>query len=235
MDERIALVTGSNKGIGFELVRQLARAGVTVILSARSEERGRNAQARLADEGLVVDFHPLDVTEPATIQGMADYIAQRHGRLDILVNNAGILPDEDAGATILNVDPALVLRVFETNTLGSLRVTRQLAPLLQNSGDARVLNVSSGLGQLSDMESAYPAYSVSKTALNAVTRQLASALGSSGVRVNAICPGWVRTDMGGPGAERSPEESVRGIIPLLLDPAEKRTGHFMRDGVDIPW
>ncbi len=235
MDARVALVTGGNKGIGLELVRQLARAGVSTVLSARNQQRGQDAQERLAAEGLIVDFLPLDVTDPLSIRRAADYIAERYGRLDILVNNAGILPDEDTAASVLEVDPALVVRVFETNALGPLRVTQQLAPLLKKSDRARVINVSSGLGQLSDMESAYPAYSISKTALNAVTRQFAAAFRGSGVTVNTICPGWVRTDMGGSNAERSPEASVQGILPLLLDEGETRTGHFMRDGVDIPW
>lgn len=233
--DKIAVVTGSNKGIGLELVRQLAKAGVQTVLTARSEQRGQEAQAKLKGEGLNVDFHQLDVLDPTSIKQLGDYLAERYGKVDILVNNAGILPDEDTGVNALSVSPALVLLVFQTNTLGPLMVAQQLAPLLKKSGRGRIINVSSGLGQLNDMESGYPAYSISKTALNAVTRQLAAAFRESGVTVNSICPGWVRTDMGGSNAERSTEQSVAGILPLLLDENERRTGHFMRDGQDIPW
>ena len=234
-EAKIAVVTGSNKGIGLELVRQLAKAGVRTVLTARSEARGKEAQQTLKGEGLDVDFIRLDVADEHSIRAFAQALEEKYAKVDILVNNAGIMSDEDSEFNITNIPLEAVRNVLETNTIGPLMLTQTLVPLLKKSGQARVVNVSSGLGQLSEMEASYPAYSVSKTALNAVTKQFASALKSDGVTVNTICPGWVRTDMGGDNAERSTEQSVKGILPLLLDASEKRTGHFMRDAQDIDW
>jgi NAD(P)-dependent dehydrogenase (short-subunit alcohol dehydrogenase family) len=233
MMERIALITGGNRGIGLELARQLARAGVKVIITARQDERGRQAVAQLADEGLTVDFIPMDVTNDHAVAQAAKAVTARYGRLDMLINNAGVFcnPEE----TALSVTPESLIQVMDTNTFGPLRVTQWMAPLLRLSGNARVINISSGMGQLCEMDNAYPAYAVSKTALNAITRILAAELRPNGVTVNAVCPGWVRTDMGGPDATRSPEDAVAGILPLLLDEDERRTGQFLRDGKSIPW
>lgn len=233
MADKVALVTGANKGIGFELVRRLAQQGIRVVLASRDVGRGEQAQASLAKEGLDVDVIQLDVSQRDSIERAAEELAKRYKKLDILVNNAGIFAE--GAETGLTVTPEVIKQVMDTNTFGPLLLTQKLFPLLKASGQARVLNVSSGLGQLNDMENAYPSYSISKTALNAVTRILAAELAPYQIMVNTICPGWVRTDMGGPNAERSVEESVAGILPLLIDPAERRTGHFMRDGQDIPW
>lgn len=231
--EKVALVTGGNKGIGFELVRQLAKNGVRVILTARDTQRGKAAQAKLQAEGLTVDFLPLDVTQPASMDSAVKTLEERYGKLDILVNNAGILPDEEMSG--LTVPAQTVREVFETNTLGPLQLSQKLTPLLKKGQQARIMNISSGLGQLNDMEGGYPAYRISKTSLNAVTRILAAELSPYNISVNAVCPGWVRTDMGGAGATRSPEESMAGILPVLLSESNAVNGQLLRDGVPIPW
>jgi NAD(P)-dependent dehydrogenase (short-subunit alcohol dehydrogenase family) len=231
--QKIALVTGGNKGIGLALVRQLAKSGAKAILSARDETRGLSAQAQLADEGFQVDCIKLDVTNQASVQASAELLRNRYGRLDVLINNAGILPDADS--SVLTIAPETVQAVFTTNTLGPMMVTQAMLPLLQESADARVINISSGLGQLSGMTGGYPAYRVSKAALNALTRIMAAELQNTRVTVNAVCPGWVRTDMGGPNAERSPEESAMSIVAWVLADASRPTGMFLRDGKVLDW
>jgi NAD(P)-dependent dehydrogenase (short-subunit alcohol dehydrogenase family) len=233
--DTIALVTGSNKGLGFELIRQLSRAGITAILSARNESAGKEACRKLQAEGLPVNFVRLDVTDPVSISAAAEFIRNTYGKLDILINNAGILPDEDSEASGLHVSPDLVRRVFETNTLGPLQVCQAMIPLIRLSSAGRILNISSGLGSLNDMDRGYPAYRISKAALNAVTRILAAELIGTGITVNSICPGWVQTDMGGPNAERTPAQSEAGIIPVLLSKQDRPNGEFLRDGKPIPW
>lgn len=232
---KVALVTGSNKGIGLELVRQLAKAGVTTILTARNEAQGSAAQAQLQQEGLTVEFLPVDVTNLISIRAAAARIEQHYGKLDILVNNAGILPDEDSESNALIIAPDIVRQVFETNTLGPLQTSQVMLPLLRKSANGKIINISSGMGSLSEMDGGYPAYRISKAALNAVTRILASDLQGSAITVNSVCPGWVKTDMGGPNAERSPERSVNGILPLLLSDDGGPNGQFLRDGKPIPW
>jgi NAD(P)-dependent dehydrogenase (short-subunit alcohol dehydrogenase family) len=234
-DQSVALVTGSSKGIGFELVRQLALAGITTILSARNSSAGQDACRKLQAEGHSVNFVSLDVTDPASISAAAEFIRQHYGKLDILINNAGILPDEDSEASILSVAPDLVRRVFETNTMGALQVCQAMIPLLRLSSAGRILNISSGLGSLNDMDRGYPSYRISKAALNAVTRILAAELTGTDITINAICPGWVQTDMGGPNAERTPAQSVAGIMPVLLSKKDRPNGEFLRDGKPIPW
>jgi NAD(P)-dependent dehydrogenase (short-subunit alcohol dehydrogenase family) len=233
---KVALVTGGNKGIGFAIAEQLAQAGVQTILGARDEDKGKQALEALRKKGLQnVAFVQLDVTDAQDIQHTVDTLSNRYGHLDILVNNAGILPDEDSEARGIEVDPDTMQKVFETNTLAPLRLTQALIPLIKKSESGRIVNISSGLGALHDMDGGYLAYRVSKTALNAITRVLAAELQNSGVTVNAVCPGWVRTDMGGPNASRSPEESAAGIVPLLIDDAPGHTGQFLRDGQPIEW
>jgi NAD(P)-dependent dehydrogenase (short-subunit alcohol dehydrogenase family) len=232
-DRKIAVVTGGNKGIGLELSRQLAKAGVQVVLTARNATRGRKAQEQLHREGLDMDFHPLDVNDEETMKTLAADLAQQYGKLDYLVNNAGIF--SDPSDTILTLRPETAKTVLDTNTFGPMLMVQHMLPLLKKAGRARVLNISSGLGQLNDMAGDYPAYSLSKTALNAVTRMQAAELANFNITVNCLCPGWVRTDMGGSNAERSPEEAVSTIVPLLLDETDNRTGMFLRDGNPIPW
>jgi NAD(P)-dependent dehydrogenase (short-subunit alcohol dehydrogenase family) len=230
---RIALVTGANRGIGFEVCRQLARAGVRVILTARNADAGPRAAAKLQREGLDVVFHSLDVTDVESVTAARQWVERESGRLDILVNNAGI--DLDDGGSVFDVSPDLVQQTFDTNTIGPLRMCQAFVPLMRQQNYGRVVNVSSGSGQLTDMGGTTAAYAMSKTALNALTRIVADEVSAYNIKVNSVCPGWVRTDMGGPSAPRSVEQGADGIIWLALLPDDGPSGGFFRDRKPVPW
>ena len=198
--DNVALVTGANKGIGHEITRQLGERGFHVLVGARNVEAGKQAVASLQKGGASVEFIRIDVNDLASIQAAAKTVAAKTDHLDVLVNNAAIMEDKN---DIVSVDDDTLLRTLTTNTLGPLRVTQAFLPLLLKSPRASVINISSGLGQLSDMADTYPAYSISKTALNAVTRQFAPPLRDKGVPVNPPCPGRVKTEMSGPTAPRT--------------------------------
>jgi NAD(P)-dependent dehydrogenase (short-subunit alcohol dehydrogenase family) len=235
--ERIALVTGANKGIGFEVVRQLARKGFHVLLGARSEKAGQAAAEKLRTEGVKEDygeitFLKIDVSKPDSIRRAAEEFSRKSDRLDALVNNAGILLDDDKD--VLTMTPEIFERTLRTDTLGALLVSQAFAPLLKKSDAPRIVNVSSGGGQLTDGADGWaPAYCISKTALNGVTVQLAAALPN--FAVNSVCPGWVRTDMGGSNATRSISEGASGIVWLACEAPQNQTGKFFRDRKVIPW
>lgn len=232
--EKTALVTGANKGIGLEIVRQLARAGFRVFLTARSRQRGEETAHKLQEDGLNVEFLQLDVTDETSIEQLAKELASRIDRLDVLVNNAGILLDAP-NASVLEVEADVIGQTLQTNTLGPLRLIQKLVPLLANSDAGKVINVSSGGGQLADMGDWAPAYSLSKTALNAVTGMMAAALKDKHIAVNSICPGWVRTDMGGSSAPRSVEQGADTVTWLATEAPSDLTGKFLRDRTVIPW
>ena len=233
-EPKTALVTGANKGIGREVARQLAARGYRVFLGARRPEAGRKAAAELAAGGGAVEFLAIDIADEAGIARAAQELAGRTDHLDVLVNNAGIL--EDGDASVREVAAGVVRRTFATNALGPLLVTQALLPLLLKApAGARVINVSSGAGALHDMTSWAPAYSISKTALNAVTRQFAAVLRTHPVAVNSACPGWVRTDMGGAGATRTVEQGADTIVWLATDAPASLTGKFVRDRKVIEW
>ena len=234
MAARIAVVTGASKGIGFEICRQLAQRGVNVVLTGRDPGRGRKAVSSLQREGLNVVFHALDVVDPKQIRKPADYMARSHGRCDILVNNAGILVDK-RGASVLDVALGTVRTTFETNFYAPLRISQVLMPLMRDRGYGRIVNLSSGLGQLEGMGDGTPAYRVSKAALNALTLMFASATKGSGILVNSTCPGWVRTDMGGASATRSVEKGAETAVWLAMLPDHGPTGGFFRDRKPIAW
>jgi NAD(P)-dependent dehydrogenase (short-subunit alcohol dehydrogenase family) len=239
-DKRIAVVTGANRGLGFETARQLARTGVRVILTSRSAGKGQVAAEALQDEGLDVLFHPLDVTIVHSMADLGAFIHSRCGRLDILVNNAGVYLDsrgpEDANNTsVLNVSLHTLEATFKVNLYGPILLAQELVPLMKQRQYGRIVNVSSGLGQLSDMGGLWPAYRISKTALNALTRILAAETAGHNILVNSVCPGWVRTDMGGPGADRAPEQAVDSIIWAATLPDDGPTGGFFRDRRPMPW
>ena len=231
--ESVALVTGANRGIGFEVVRQLARMGFSVVLGSRDEGRGEEAAGELAREGLKVYAGRLDVTDEGSVEDLRRWIEERFGRLDVLVNNAAILYDTWQRAENANFDT--VREAFETNTLGAWRVSKTFVPLLRASGRGRIVNVSSESGSLASMGGGTPAYSVSKAALNALTRMLADELRRERVLVNSVCPGWVATEVGGPSAPRTPEEGARGIVWAATLPEGGPTGGFFRDGEQLPW
>jgi NAD(P)-dependent dehydrogenase (short-subunit alcohol dehydrogenase family) len=231
-NQPVIVVTGGNRGIGFEVCRQLARRGAQVVLTARQPEPGAEAVKRLEAEKLLVQFHPLNVTDPAGAAALRDHLQRTFGRLDVLINNAGIFSKQDGPG--LDVKLETVRTTLETNTLAPMQLAQTLAPLLKRGSAARIVNVSSGLGALSDMEGGYAAYRVSKTALNAVTCILAAELRGA-VAVNAVCPGWVKTDMGGANAEREVPQGAAGIVWMALDAPQDLTGKFVRDRKVIPW
>lgn len=226
----IALVTGANKGIGLEVVRQLATLGWRVFLTGRSLPSVRKAASSLGPSVIPV---PLDITSRISIEAAYSATSQAVTHLDVLINNAGIL-DHDEGS-IFELRPQRLQRMFETNTIGALLVTQTFLPLLRKSQSARIINVSSGAGQLSEKGTWAPAYSISKTALNGVSSQLAAALAGSNIAVNSVCPGWVKTDMGGDEAPRSVEEGADTIVWLATESPQSMTGLFIKDRKPIPW
>jgi len=229
---KTALITGANKGIGREVARQLAARGFHVFIGARNARAGRTAAQDLATEGGKTTFLEIDVSDDENVKTAAREFAKQSDHLDVLVNNAGVIVDGDDG--ILKISDDILRKTIETNTLGALRVMRAFKPLLSKSKEPRVINVSSGGGQLTDGADGWaPAYCISKTALNGVTSQLATALPE--FAINSVCPGWVRTDMGGANATRSVEQGADTIIWLATDAPQKLSGKFLRDRKEIPW
>jgi NAD(P)-dependent dehydrogenase (short-subunit alcohol dehydrogenase family) len=229
---KIALVTGANRGIGLEVCRQLASLGYTVILSSRNEEKGKKALQQIQSSGDLV-YYPLDVNDEQSIASMLGWVKSRYGRLDILVNNAGI--NYDTWHTALKADLQESHETIEANLFGPWRMCQAFIPLMQQGGYGRVVNVSSGAGALNGMGGGTPAYSMSKAALNVLTIKLAANTISDNILVNTVCPGWVRTDMGGANAPRSVEEGAKGIVWAATLENDGPSGKFFRDGKPIAW
>lgn len=230
---RIALVTGANRGIGFEVCRQLAEKDFVVLLTARDTEKAQTTAGKLANAG-GVEALPLDVADVRSIEAAVGEVAERYGRLDVLINNAGINYDTWETAENADIDDTVV-ETIRTNLLGPWRVCQAFLPLLQKSRASRVVNVSSESGSLAHMGAGPPAYQVTKAALNALTRTLAGELRHAHILVNAVCPGWVATEMGGAGAPRSLEEGAAGIVWAATLPQNGPTGGFFRDRKPLPW
>ena len=226
---KVALVTGGNRGIGLETARQLAELGFTVLIGVRDLAKGGVAAKKLGGK---VEAIELDVAAPEAAAFAAAEVGRRFGRLDVLVNNAAIHYDPSARA--LEPDWTVIREAFETNVFGAWRVAVAFAPLLSASGHGRLVNVSSEGGSLASMGAGAPAYSTSKATLNALTRILAAELRGAGVLVNSICPGWVATDMGGPGG-RPVAQGAAGIVWAATLPDDGPTGGFFRDGKRLPW
>lgn len=230
--DTIALVTGANRGIGLEVVRQLAQRGMHVILGARNLAQGEIAAQALTQEGLSVFPRQLDVTDQRSTDRLYANVTSDFGRLDILVNNAAILYDTWQQGITADLD--VVHTALETNLFGAWRMCETFLPLLRQSHAGRIVNVSSEGGSLASMGGGTPAYSVSKASLNALTRILASELAGTSILVNAICPGWVATDMGGPGG-RPVSQGAAGIVWAATLPDDGPTGGFFRDGKSLSW
>lgn len=229
---RIALVTGANRGLGLETARRLHEAGLEVYLGCRDERDGQLAAQRIGPRASAI---ALDVRDTKSVDAAIDAILSRHAKLDVLVNNAGIIPKGQRELDSLDTPPELLAEAIDTNTIGAFRVARKAIPVMKAMGYGRVVNVSSGMGQLEGMEGGYLSYRLSKTALNALTACLAKELEGANVLINAVCPGWVKTDMGGPGAARTVEQGADGIVWAALLPDGGPTGGFFRDKKPIAW
>ena len=234
MDRKIAVVTGANRGIGFEICRQLAAKGISVVLTSRDEAKGRMAVAKLRSQGLEIEFYQLDVTDVSGIQRLGGFLERKYGAADILVNNAGIMADAK-GTGMLGVQLQIIRTTMETNVYGPLILCQVLIPLMRKKNYGRIVNISSGLGQLSEMGGGTPAYRMSKTALNALTRTLAAELKGTNILVNSVCPGWVKTDMGGPNAVKTVAEGADTAVWLATLPDGGASGGFYRDRKVISW
>ncbi|WP_342628404.1 SDR family oxidoreductase [Nguyenibacter vanlangensis] len=238
---RIALVTGANKGIGLEIARQLAQAGVFVIIGARDPGRARAAVENLSSQGLAAQSVPIDVDDQATIAAAVETIGAQHGKLDILVNSAGIVDVEDGPPTVSS--PEAVRRIMDTNFIGALAVTQAMLPLLRRSSAGRIVNLSSSLGSLTlngDPSSPYYSarligYNASKAALNMLTVQLSAELRGTPIVVNSVSPGYVKTDLTGHNGFMTPEEGAKLPVEYALLGEDAVSGRFAGPGGETPW
>jgi NAD(P)-dependent dehydrogenase (short-subunit alcohol dehydrogenase family) len=229
--QRVALVSGGNRGLGREVARRLAEDGCAVVIGSRDLGKGRAAAAELGEN---VSACGLDVTDSESIESCIQEIDDAHGRLDVLVNNAGV---EGGGwrTDATDVDLDEVRDTLETNLFGAWKLTQAALPLMRRNGYGRIVNLSSGMGQLDEMGGHAPSYRLSKVGLNALTRMLTAELDGENILVNSCCPGWVRTDMGGPNATRSLEEGGDTPYWLATLPDDGPRGGFFRDRKPIPW
>jgi NAD(P)-dependent dehydrogenase (short-subunit alcohol dehydrogenase family) len=233
--KKVALVTGSNRGIGHEIVKQLAEKDFSVVLTARDPKTGQNTAEGFRKSGRDVRFHELDVTSQKSIEKIMSFIDKEFGRLDVLVNNAGIFPDRSSDESPLTIKIETIQKGLETNLFGPIRFCQLAIPIMRKNKYGRIINISSGMGQLSEMAGGSLAYRISKTALNAVTKVFAFEVDGQNILINSVCPGWVKTDMGGAGAEKSVEDGADTIVWLATMPDGSPSGGFFQDRKSIPW
>lgn len=231
--DKIAIVTGGNRGIGFETCRQLSQIGIQVILTCRDESKGHHAVESLRAEGFDVSFHQLDVTDLESINRLKVYLQDNYPNLDILVNNAGIFLD--SGKSVFDVSLEDMRATMETNFFGPLNLCRAVVPIMRENGYGRIVNVSSSMGSISNMGGRSAAYKISKVALNALTRIMADEVRTDNIKVNTMSPGWVRTDMGGPNAPRGLSEGADTIVWLATLPDDGPSGGFFQDRRPTSW
>ena len=231
MKQKIILITGANKGIGLETASILGAMGHFVIITARDEQKGIAAVERLRKEGSDAHFIILDVTREAQIHQAVSQVEKLYNKLDVLINNAGILADKNNS---LQVSKAAVQQHFDTNFFGPLLISQAFYPLLQQSNEARIINVSSQMGRLNGIGGGSAAYRFSKTALNSLTAVMAADLAGTNIKVNCLHPGWVKTDMGGAGATYSIKEGADTIVWLATEP-NIPTGKFFANREEMPW
>jgi NAD(P)-dependent dehydrogenase (short-subunit alcohol dehydrogenase family) len=232
--KKIAIVTGGNRGIGHEIARQLLKADLFVVVGARDQAKCDQAVEALRKTAPNVAAFPLDVNDTRSVKRFVEHVEKQHGAPSVLVNNAGVYP-EATDAKVVDSSTAIWRETFETNLFGAVRMCREVVPLMQKLRYGRIVNISSGLGQMHQMGEGSPAYRVSKAALNALTRTLAGEVAGTGILVNSMSPGWVKTDMGGEEAPRSVEEGADTAVWLSLLPSSGPTGQFFRDRKPIPW
>jgi NAD(P)-dependent dehydrogenase (short-subunit alcohol dehydrogenase family) len=230
---RIALVTGANRGIGTEICRQLGQLGMTVILTARDSFKGEAAAERLRAQGLDIHFQHLDVREQANVEEARARVLRQFGRLDVLVNNAAILLDE--GVRFLDISYELLQTTFIVNTFGPFLTCKAFIPTMRENCYGRIVNISSEYGQMAQQTSDTSAYKLSKLALNGMTRILAEELVGTNIKVNSMCPGWVRTEMGGPHADLSVEQGADTAVWLATLPDDGPSGGFFQRREPLAW
>ena len=232
-DIKVALVTGGNRGIGYELVKQLAQKGFKVILASRDSEMGHEVAQKLKESNLDVSLLVMDVNNQESIRQAAITVNERYGKLDVLINNAGVYLEENK--KLVAMDPSIMEKTMATNFFGVYHVIRSFIPLMEKQGYGRIINVSSEYGAMSEMS--YPgvgAYKLSKFAINGLTRLVAAEINSD-IKINAVDPGWVSSDMGGPSAPRTPKQAAESILWLSTVGPEGPNGGFFRDGKRIEW
>jgi len=232
----IAIVTGANRGLGLETSKELAEKGFKVYMCCRDLEKGKIAAETLKSKGLNVEFVKLDITKTSEIRGFAEKLHALNEIPEVIVNNAGVIlePTDGEDAGIFNVDPIIFLKTIEVNTMGPLKLIQAFIPLMKERNSGRVINISSGMGALNKMSTIWPAYCMSKTSLNVITKILAEELEGTNISINSICPGWVRTDMGGQSATRSVKEGVTSTM-WLATTKNPPSGKFIRDKEEIDW
>lgn len=235
--KKIAVVTGANRGLGLATSEALARQGFKVIMAMRNPDKAQKDLNSLKMKNADVVPMKLDLSQEKSILDFAEAIKREYGFVDVLINNAGILIDsEDGGnSSLFKTKASTIQKTFTTNTLGPFLLTQKIFPLMKQEGYGRIVNVSSGMAQLSESQTASAAYRLSKTALNMVTNLFASEVQGADICVNAISPGWVRTDMGGPHADRTVDQGIKGILWAATLPKGGPNGGFFRDGKPISW
>jgi len=239
IDKRLAIVTGGNRGLGFETCRQLGQLGVKVILTGRQTIPGEDAAAQLVSEGLDVEAMPLDVTDPVAIAALGSLVRTQYGRCDILINNAGAIldphdPEDPDVSSVLHAHIDTIRQSMEVNVYGAMRLIQEFIPVMHENWYGRIVNMSTRMASL-EMGAGWPGYRLSKAALNALTRVTAADLAGTNVKVNAADPGWVRTAMGGEHASRSPEKGAETTVWLATLPDNGPTGGLFRDRAPVPW
>jgi len=231
--KKIAIVTGANRGIGFETCRQLSQLGFLTILTSRDENKGKAAVESLSQEGGDLIYHQLDVADFGSITKLVSYVKENFKRCDILVNNAGVFLDR--GKSVLDVPLEVLQQTLEINFIGALNMCRALVPFMRNNQYGRVVNVSSGMGSIESMGGYSAAYKLSKLVMNGMTRIMADEIKDTNIKINTMAPGWVRSDMGGLSAPRSLAQGADTIIWLATLADDGPTGGFFEDRKTIPW
>ncbi|MBC8375256.1 MAG: SDR family NAD(P)-dependent oxidoreductase [FCB group bacterium] len=238
MYRKVAIVTGANRGLGHALTKSLAEDDYKVFMVGRNKIEIDNASAKLQEAGLDIEGFEADVSKARHITALSSYVSSQFDHLDLLINNAGVIVEPgglESQVTCFTINPELVEEAFSVNTVGALRLVQAFYDLLKKARQPRVVNVSSGMGSIAHMEAGWPAYRMSKAAMNALTVILAKELVDTRIKVNSVDPGWVRTDMGGPNADRSIEEGIEGILWAAKLPPDGPTGGFYKDGKLLDW
>jgi NAD(P)-dependent dehydrogenase (short-subunit alcohol dehydrogenase family) len=232
-NKKVAIVTGANRGIGFETCRQLCQLGIVTILTSRDESKGRSAVSLLRKVDSDLLFHQLDVADKDSIVRLRKFVSDKFNRCDILVNNAGVFLDR--GVSILNLEEEILKETIQINSLGALNMYQEFLPLMQDVGYGRIVNVSSSMGSISGMGGGSAAYKLSKLLMNGMTRIMAAEIGQEDIKINAMAPGWVRSDMGGSNAPRTLSQGADTIIWLATLPADGPSGGFFEDRTPAAW